>query len=521
LNVGALLSRSGVTHADRTALVYGDNQWSYSCLNERTNRLGNALLDVGLRKGESVALMQYNSPQLVESLFACFKAGLIVVPMNAKLHPSELSYIIRHSEARGIIYGEPFKATIEELRGELPDVNCYVSTTRARKRDIYYENLVSSGSGQPPEVDVISDDIAWLFYTSGTTGRPKGAMLTHRNLMEMTMNFLANVYAASKSDVALYAAPLTHGSGLYMLPLIEKGASNIILKSDSFEPGELFRTVDGRQVTVLPFLVPTMIKRLLLKEDIDTYDLSSLRCIVYGGSPIYLPDLKAAVKRFGNILVQIYGQGEAPMTISYLPKIEHVLDGDPEQSKRLLSAGMAQTSVEVRIVNAQEKELPAGQIGEIIVRGDVVMKGYWKDPAATAETLRNGWLHTGDIGYKDERGYIYIFDRKNDMIITGGSNVYSREVEDIISRHPDVIEVAVIGVPDNTWGEAVKAVVVKKPSSQVTEQEIIDFCKTAIASYKKPKSVEFVNELPKSAYGKVLRREIRDKCWIGVERRVH
>jgi long-chain acyl-CoA synthetase len=264
-----------------------------------------------------------------------------------------------------------------------------------------------------------------------------------------------------------------------------------------------------------------MMKRMLLSSNIESYDISSLRCIIYGGAPIYLQDLKAAIRRFGNILVQIYGQAESPMTISFLSREEHLRGADQTQSTRLLSAGVPQTTVEVRIVDHEDKELPTGEVGEIIVRGDVVMKGYWKNPDATEETLRHGWLHTGDLGYKGGEGFIFIVDRKHDMIISGGSNIYSREVEDVITRHPEVLEVVVIGVPDNIWGEAVKAIVVRKPGSRITEQEIIDFCKTGIASYKKPKSVDFVNELPKSPYGKILRREIREKYWAGMERRVH
>jgi acyl-CoA synthetase (AMP-forming)/AMP-acid ligase II len=268
------------------------------------------------------------------------------------------------------------------------------------------------------------------------------------------------------------------------------------------------------------FMAPAMIKRLVTSPEIDKYDLSSLKCIHYGGAPIYEEDLRAAVRKLGQILVQDYGQAESPMTITYLRREEHFLSGAPEQMKRLTSAGFPRTDVEVKIVNSEDQELPAGQMGEIVVRGEVVMKGYWKNPTATAETLRGGWLHTGDLGIMDEKGYVYILDRVKDMIISGGENIYSREIEDVILKHPAVFEVTVIGVPDEKWGESVKAFVALKQGHKATEEEIINFCKDNLASFKKPKSVEFIEVIPKNPYGKVLKRELREKYWVSESRRV-
>ena len=267
-------------------------------------------------------------------------------------------------------------------------------------------------------------------------------------------------------------------------------------------------------------MAPAMIKRLVTSPEIDKYDLSSIRCINYGGAPIYVEDLKEAVRKMGQIFVQLFGQAECPMTISYLRKEEHLLEGTEEQMKRLTSAGIPRTDVEVKIFDEQDHEIPPGQMGEIVVRGEVMMKGYWRNPKATAETLRGGWVHTGDLGIMDERGYVYILDRAKDMIISGGENIYSREIEDVIVKHPAVHEVAVIGVPDETWGEAVKAIVSLKPGQKATQEEIINFCKEHLASYKKPKSVEFIAEIPKNPYGKVLKRELREKYWVGEARRV-
>ncbi|MDI6753155.1 MAG: AMP-binding protein, partial [Thermodesulfobacteriota bacterium] len=295
--------------------------------------------------------------------------------------------------------------------------------------------------------------------------------------------------------------------------------ANVILESKSFIPKLVFETIQRRKVTNM-FMAPAMIKRLIISPEIDQYDLSSLKCIHYGGAPIYEEDLKAAVKKLGQVFVQLFGQAEAPMTISYLRKEEHLLEGTEEQMRRLTSAGIPRTDVEIKIVDEEDHDLPPGQMGEIVARGEVVMKGYWKNPEATAETLRGGWLHTGDLGIMDEKSYVYILDRAKDMIISGGENIYSREIEDVILRHPAAHEVAVIGVPDEKWGEAIKAIVALKEGRKATEEEIINFCKEYLANYKKPKSVEFIDAIPKNPYGKVLKRELREKYWVGEARRV-
>jgi long-chain acyl-CoA synthetase len=263
-----------------------------------------------------------------------------------------------------------------------------------------------------------------------------------------------------------------------------------------------------------------MIKMLLISPHVTAYNMASLRCVVYGGSPMYEEDIREAIRRFGRIFVQIYGQGEAPMTITYLPSYEHVVEGSPDQTKRLRSAGIARTDVEIRIFDESDREVPHNMLGEIVVRGDIVMEGYWNDPIATGDALRNGWLHTGDVGHIDQKGYLFVMDRKKDMIISGGSNIYPREVEETILEHSAVQEVAVIGVPDPLWGESVKAVVVPKPGAKLTDQEIIAFCRGRIASYKKPRSVEFVESIPKNAYGKVVKREIRQKYWLNADRKI-
>jgi acyl-CoA synthetase (AMP-forming)/AMP-acid ligase II len=519
MNVGTLFTKSARTYPERLAIVYGDYELTYRQANERINKLANVLLGLGIKKGENVAILLHNCPEFIETLFACFKVGIGTVPINFRLHPKECSFIIDNSEAVAVVFGDDFRDSLYALKNEMPRVKNYICITDPLEGMLQYKKLLE---GQPPtfaDVDVERNDLAWLFYTSGTTGQPKGAMLTHHNLMTMTMNFFSDMISLGPDDVILHAAPLSHGSGLYGIPNVAKGAANVVLHVKTFDPKTVFETIQRRRVTNM-FAAPAMIKRLVISPEIDKYDLSSIKCIHYGGAPIYVEDLKEAVNKLGQVFVQLFGQAESPMTISYLRKEEHLLEGTEEQMKRLTSAGIPRTDVEVKVFDENDKELPAGKMGEIVVRGEVVMKGYWKNPQATADTLRGGWLHTGDLGIMDERGYVYILDRAKDMIISGGENIYSREIEDVILHHPAVHEVAVIGVPDETWGEAIKAIVALKEGQQATKEDIINFCKEHLASFKKPKSVEFIDAIPKNPYGKVLKRELREKYWAGEARRV-
>jgi len=508
VNIGLFFSKSALHHPDRLALASGEYELTYKQADERINSLAHALTNLGILRGDRVAIIQHNGPHYIESLFAIFKIGACAVPINFRLHLTEFEFILNHSEPRAIIIGPEFCEAIRSIRDNIP-VEHIICVSRPLEGMLGYEDLISDSPSQEACVEVTPDELAWLFYTSGTTGKPKGAMLTHRNLLAMTMNVFADLVSLGLEASVLHAAPLSHGSGLYALPSIAKGAANIILRE--FDPEQFCRTIEERQVTHIMFLVPTQLILLLQSPYLDRYDLSSLRYLIYGGSPMYVENLKQAVRRLGEILVQLYGQGESPMTISYLRKEEHVINGTEAQEQRLASAGLPRTDVELKIVDDAGKKLPFGKIGEIVVRGEVVMRVYWKNEEATAETLRNGWLHTGDLGYMDERGYLFIADRKKDFILSGGANIYPREVEEVILCHPAVSEVAVIGVPDPLWGESVKAVVVLKENIKAIESEIIAFCKAHVASYKKPKSVEFVETLPKSAYGKILKRELREK----------
>ncbi len=502
MNLASLLVKSALARADRPAVAVGTGTAAtYRTLAARAARIAAGLRGIhGLEPGDRVALAMKNCPSFIETLFAIWHAGLVAVPMNAKLHPKEHAYILENSQARlcvataelvsGIAEEDPGLDALIEADG--PE---YEALTRARPMA-----MVASS----PE------DLAWLFYTSGTTGRPKGAMLSHRNLLMMTLNYFADVDSVGPGDAVIHAAPLSHGSGLYMLPFIAKGACNVIPASGGFEAEEFLSLVPSWPGTAA-FFAPTMVTRLINAPSIGTADLANLRTIVYGGAPMYAEDCVRALDALGPTLVQIYGQGEAPMTITGLPRDVYEDRDHPRYMARLGSAGVARTDVEVRVVDAEDKDVPVGEVGEVLARGDVVMKGYWRNPDATAETLRGGWLHTGDMGAFDEDGYLTLKDRSKDLIISGGSNIYPREVEEVLLRHPAVLEVSVIGKPDPDWGESVMAFVVARPGEALSEAALDRLCTEHIARFKRPKAYRFIDALPKNNYGKVLKTALRER----------
>lgn len=517
MNLGYMLTRSACARPDHPAVIHGDRILTYSEFDRRVNRLVGMLRSVGLEAGDRVGILSPNCPEILEALFGIWKAGFVAVPMNFRLHPQEVAYILEHSGAKVLLYHSDLTAMVEEGMscGSAGPMLIHFGSGRAAEGSQPYDGLLAV-SQEGPTAEVSGDDLAWLFYTSGTTGRPKGAMLTHRIITMAVLNSCADIYPFAMDDVALHAAPLTHGSGFGALAVIAKGGTNVILESSHFTVETVFAAIERYRVTVLPFLAPTMVKRLADSYDDNRCDLRSLRCIIYGGAPMYLEDLVAGLKRFGPVFSQVFGQGECPMTITGLNRAEHDLD----HPAHLTSAGTARVGVQIRILDQDGLELPPGAVGEIAVRSDMVMKGYWRNPEATRETIKNGWLWTGDLGYLDENGFLYIMDRSKDMLISGGNNIYPREVEEVLLRHSAVSEACVFGVPDPQWGESVKAMVVLRPGQTATEEELINHCKQHLASYKKPKSVEFVTELPKNNYGKVLKRELRAKYWTDSARKV-
>ena len=419
-----------------------------------------------------------NCPEFYELLFACWHAGLTAVPMNAKLHAKEFAYILGNSGA-GVCFVSP-------------DLAAAVPGGIAMDEDLLMDESA------PAEVE--PDDPAWLFYTSGTTGVPKGAVLTHRNMLFQTQAYFADIDRLAPTDAALHPAPLSHGSGLYGLPHFAAGAVNVIPESGQFDPAEIFGLLE-RWPNASFFAAPTMIVRLLASPAARAP--RALKTITYGGAPMYVADCLRAIELFGPRLYQLFGQGEAPMTITGLPQTLH----RREFVEKLSTCGIARTGVEVKIFDDADRELPPGEVGEIVTRSDCVMAGYWDNPQATAKTLRGGWLHTGDVGSLDAEGFLTIRDRSKDMIISGGSNVYPREIEEVLLRHPAVAECSVEGRRHPEWGEEVVAFVVARGA--VEKAELDALCLDNIARFKRPREYRFVDSLPKNNYGKVLKTELR------------
>ena len=518
MNVATFLAKSAARFPDRAAIVYDDVEISFAEFYRRALSLGGALLAKGLVKGDRVVFAMDNRPEVLETLYGCFAAGLVVVPLNARLHPVEMAYIANQSGARAMLHGPGFEAPLDEHWDAFPGIEHRIGISPTGDIGDYVD-LVSGEHALAGPVEVEATDPSWLFYTSGTTGFPKGATWTHRSTRVMIMNWLADVMPFSGDDVVVHCAPLSHGSGIVALPAIARGATTVVLSAASFSPANLFEHVQRLGATYIAFMAPTQIVKCLDEITPGDYDLSTLKMVCYGGAPIYVEHIKKAVRDYGPIWVQIFGQGETPMTATVLPAAEHarfVEDDDP----RLGSAGYPRTDVEVLVVDEDDHPLPPGQAGEICVRGDVVMAGYWGNEQATAEALRGGWLHMGDVGMFDEHGYLHLLDRTKDVVISGGNNVYPREVEEVLITHPEVHHVVVVGVPDDYWGEAVRAVVVPEPGTAPDPKDLIAYCGTRMAGYKKPKAVDFVEELPVSAYGKVLRREVRARYWGDRERAV-
>jgi long-chain acyl-CoA synthetase len=486
MNLAQLLHAAARRLPQAPAIALGTRSVAtYGQLAARVARLAAGLLARhGLRPGDRVALAMKNCAAYYEVLFACWHAGLAAVPINAKLHPRELAYIIGNSGSR-LCFATP------ELAGAI--AGCEVIDVASPG----YAQLQAQ-PGAP--ADVQPQELAWLFYTSGTTGMPKGAMLTHRNLLFATQAYYADIDRLAPGDSILHAAPLSHGSGLYGLPHFGAGALNVIPESGGFEPEEIFRLIAAHR-GVSFFAAPTMIVRLLASRAAGDADLANLKTVTYGGAPMYLADALRAIDLFGPRLYQLFGQGESPMTISGLPQSDHAARA------KLETCGFGRTGVEVRVVDAGDRDLPEGEAGEILTRSDCVMAGYWQNPEATAQTLRGGWLHTGDVGSLDAAGYLTIRDRSKDMIISGGSNIYPREIEEVLLKHPAVAECSVVGRPHPEWGEEVVAFVVR--SGDVSAQQLDALCLEHIARFKRPRDYRFVDALPKNNYGKVLKTELR------------
>jgi acyl-CoA synthetase (AMP-forming)/AMP-acid ligase II len=498
MNIARHLIESALCDSDKIAIVHDDVSWTYREFLRRTRSLASGLRAHGLRTGDAVAVQSANSIHTLQILYACFHTGLMAVPVHFKLQPEEVEHILSNCGAK--LFFHDSAEALAKSAGTAISIGSNAFYALERDKG-------NKGEDDDP-IDVDGNHPAWLFYTSGTTGRAKGATLTHSNLQALVVGLLANIDPASRTDVFLHAGPMSHASGLCALAHVARGTTQILLPAGHFSPERVLETISRKQITTT-FMVPTVINRLTDHARRHPELIRSLKTIIYGGAPMPEAVIGEALDVFGPVLVQLYGQGEAPHVLSVLTKEEHLPDGSRSWPSRLRSAGRPCLGSEIRIADDRDFQLPCGQVGEIQARGDVVMRGYWKDDAATKETLRGGWLHTGDLGYLDEHGYLFITDRKKELIISGGMNVYSREVEDVLHRHPAVKEAAVVGEPHPDWGEAVKAVVVFRHGREASEEELIDFCRLHLAPYKRPKRVVFVAELPRGATGKIQKRSLQ------------
>jgi len=504
-------------YPDRTALIEGEVSFTFFEFNQRVNRLANAILNLGLDKGDRVAVLNHNGYQYIELYFACAKAGTPIVPLNFRSNGKELAYIINNSEAKLVFFGSAYLKIVEEVKTQASSVTGLVCIDQRLADHMFYDDLIYDSSAGEPDVPVDENDMVVLGYTGGTTGLPKGVMTTHRNLISSCFNSAIGIRIAP-GMVYLNTPPLFHaGDAMAMFAFAFMGATNVVLSA--FSPEAVLRTIEKYKVTH-GLLVPAMILAILQYPRVSDFDLTSMECVIYGTAPMPVEPLKRAMQLFRCSFLQVYGSTETFVPMSMLLPEDHVLEGTTEQIRRMSSAGREVVGMEAKIVDDDDNEVPTGEVGEVIVRGPNVMKGYWKLPELTKETLRNGWYHTGDLGKMDEGRFIYIVDRKKDMIISGGENIYPKEIEDVLFQHPDVAEAAVIGIPDEDWGEAIKALVIKKAGSSLTESDLIEHCKQRLASYKKPRSIQFVDSLPRSTAGKVLKHEIRAQYWQGRDRKV-
>ena len=506
MNLAVWVRRHGLQRPDAAAIADGEQvhaTWGQFAVTVSAVAAG-LRATFGLVPGDRVAIVMRNRPEYLEALFAIWHAGLVAVPVNARLHRDEIAYILEHSGSVVVLTDDDHADDVVSLVGTVATLQAAVAAPGEG-----WDRLTAASPMSI--VDRRPEDPAWLFYTSGTTGRPKGATLSHRNLLMMTLSYFADIDPVSANDSILHAAPISHGSGLYGLPHVARGAVSVVPHSGGVDGDEIAALLQ-RWPGMTFFAAPTMVKRLTGDPAFAGVDLTHLKTIIYGGAPMYLADLEEALGVFGPRLAQIYGQGETPMTITALSKADHADRDHPRWRDRLQSVGSVRTDVEVRIVDDEGRELPIGEIGEVVVRGDVVMSGYWHQPEATADALRDGWLHTGDVGSFDDEGYLTLRDRSKDLIISGGMNIYPREVEETLLRHPGVKAAAVVGRPDPEWGEAVIAFVVAAEGvTPPTAADLDRVCLDSIARFKRPKDYRFVDALPTNNYGKVVKRELREQ----------
>ena len=498
MNLSLGLAQVARRSPDNPAILREGGALSYGGFEDQAARIAGALRDRhGLAPGARIGMAMENSAEFLAVLYGIWRAGMTAIPINAKLHPRELAWILSSAGAP-LCIATPKQA---EALGGVAGTPTIVATGSADYAALLAGEPVTRVAGG-------AADPAWIFYTSGTTGRPKGAVLTHRNLTAMSLAYVADVDRIGPEDVRMHAAPMSHGSGIFALPFVMMGAQNLTL-GGSFEPEQVFEVL-GRHAKVSFFGAPTMVTRLVNHPLAGSADVSGLKTLCYGGAPMYLADLKRALELFGPRLYQLYGQGEAPMTITHVTKAMHGDTAHPRHDEILSSAGFARTATEVAVVGDDWSELPDGEVGEIVLRNDCVMAGYLDDPAANAAALKDGWLRTGDVGLMDPLGFVTLKDRSKDLIISGGANIYPREIEEVLLRAEGVRETAVVSRPHADFGEEVVAFVVVHPGAAPDEAPLDRLCLDNLARFKRPRVYRFVEELPKNNYGKVLKTALRE-----------
>jgi long-chain acyl-CoA synthetase len=522
MNIGLIPYRNAKRFPNKTALVDENvgKSVTWKVFNERVNRLAQAIMGMGFKKGDGVGVYSRNCLQMLEIFFACAKLGMVFQPMNWRFRPEEVAYGLNDGKPGLVIVNQEFEEAFGTIRDRCPHIGMVLGIGPDHGLENDYEALIAQSDPAEPEKwnETDDEDVAFICYTSGTTGISKGAMLTHKNIITQIVNQDA-FERTSPDDVYLLLGQMFHVAILQCFSYLIFGCKVIVM---NFKAEPVLEVIQKQGVTCIQ-AISTMLNYMIDVPDFDRYDVSSIRLLTYGGGPMSLSTLRRAMDKFPNAkFLQLMGQTEVSIIALGLPRDDHFRDPDEKQLRRMQGCGREALLADVRVVDKKDQDVPKDgkTVGEFIYRGDMVMKGYINQPDLTGETLRGGWCHSGDMGTWDEDGYFYVVDRKKDMIVSGGENIFSAVVEKAIYRHSAVKECAVIGVPHEKWGETVKAVVVLNEGMTATEEEIIQICRENLASYMKPTSVDFVEELPKSPTGKVFKRALKDKYWGKEGRRV-
>ncbi len=516
--LGDFIVRNALLYPNKEAFIFGDKVVSFKEYNDRVNSVIHALHDRGVKKQNVIGVLSWNCLEYQDVYGAAEKGGFIIAPYNPRLSAHELEYLINDSTANTLFVGPELFDIVNNLKPRISKVKNFISFERATAGMEYHIDLLRNYTPDEPDMDVNEDDLVYIFYTSGTTAVPRGAVYSHRQQFIDTSVYHVEL-AVETGDRSLMIMPMFHvGGATFCRAYFFRGCLNVIIKT--FDAKATLQAIQDYKITAL-HIVPTHLAFMFEVPDYEKYDLSSVKQMFYAASPMPVELLRRGLKLWGPIFTQAFGQTESGPVIGIFHRNDHnVLTKPVEQQAKLGSLGQPAIGCHLRIVDEQGNDVAPGQVGEIIAQSKALMCGYWNKPELTAETIVDGWLHTGDMGRYDEEGFVYVVDRKKDMIISGGENIYPREVEEILYTHPSVLECTVIGIPDPKWVESVHAIVSFKKGMSATPEELIAFCKERIARYKAPKSVEIVEGLPKSSAGKILKRQLREKYWVGKERRV-